>query len=219
MMTSPTGKPAAAVAEARSCLGTSRGSRRPLKAFPLRGLGTRPAAGFTLIELILVLAVLAIVLGVAAPSLARFFHGRKVEEEARRFLALTRYGQSRAVAEGMPMILWMDPENRRYGLEAEVTFGEPDPQARVYEMDQSLRLEVDLPQTTGIGLDGILTARRPDRRLVIRFTPEGFPGLESPERIRFVQETDTDETVAVVRLTRNRLAYEMETYEVPASAR
>lgn len=218
-MTLPTGRPAAAAVEAASGRGIACRAAQPAKRSGTAAARSRRRAGFTLIELILVLAVLAIVLGVAAPSLARFFHGRKVEEEARRFLALTRYGQSRAVAEGVPMILWMDPENRRYGLEAEVTFGNPDPRARVYEMDESLRLEVDLPQVTSLGLDRVPATQRPDRQWVIRFTPEGFLGPDCPERIRFVQETDTEETVAVVRRTRNRLAYELETYEVPASAR
>ncbi len=57
------------------------------------------ARAFTLIELILVMALLLIVIGVALPSLKRFFHGRNLDSEARRFLSLTRYGQSRAVSE------------------------------------------------------------------------------------------------------------------------
>jgi len=184
--------------------------------------GKRPArrsGGFTLIELILVLAVLATVLAVAAPSLARFFHGRKVEEEARRFLALTRYGQSRAVAEGLPMVLWMDLENRRYGLQAESTFLEEDPRARLYEMDESLRLEVELPENLGAGMPAGTIALRTDRALVIRFTPDGFLSPDSPQRIRFIQQTDTDTTEVVVRRARHRLSYEMETYELPAAAR
>src|SRR5262245_30883815 len=59
---------------------------------------TQPASfrsAFTLIELILVMAMLLIVLGVAFPSLKGFFQGRNIDSEARRFLSLTRYGQSR----------------------------------------------------------------------------------------------------------------------------
>src|SRR5207249_2115896 len=55
---------------------------------------------FTLIELILVMALLAIVLAVSAPALSTFFQGRTLDSEVRRFLSLTRYGQSRAVSEG-----------------------------------------------------------------------------------------------------------------------
>src|SRR5262249_19567201 len=71
---------------------------------------------FTLIELILVMALLAIVLGISAPSLSRFFRGRSLESEAQRFLALTRHAQSRAVSEGVPMVVWLWPKQRSYGM-------------------------------------------------------------------------------------------------------
>jgi type II secretion system protein H len=60
---------------------------------------------FTLIELILVMTILLVVMAVAFPSLRGFFRGRNLDSEARRILALTRYGQSRAVAEGVPVVL------------------------------------------------------------------------------------------------------------------
>src|ERR1035441_8861833 len=74
---------------------------------------------FTLIELILVMALLTIVISLTAPKLSRFFHGRTLDSEARRLLALTRSGQSRAVSEGVPMDLWVDAELGMFGLEAE----------------------------------------------------------------------------------------------------
>src|SRR5262249_21799177 len=77
--------------------------------------------GFTLIELMLVMALLAVVLAVSAPSLSKFFKGRTLDSEARRFVSLTRYGQSRAVSEGVPMMLWIDPKERTYGLQEETT--------------------------------------------------------------------------------------------------
>jgi type II secretion system protein H len=73
---------------------------------------------FTLIELILVMTILLVVMAVAFPSLRGFFRGRNLDSEARRILALTRYGQSRAVAEGVPVVLWIDSKQRTYGLEA-----------------------------------------------------------------------------------------------------
>src|ERR1043165_7901245 len=81
-----------------------------------------PRQAFTLIELILVMAILSIVLAVAAPSLSNFFRGRSLDSEARRFVALTRYGQSRAVSEGVPMVLWLDSSARAYGLEQEISY-------------------------------------------------------------------------------------------------
>ena len=54
------------------------------------------------------MAILTITVSIAAPALSNFFRGRSLESEARRLLALTRQGQSRAVSEGVPMDLWVD---------------------------------------------------------------------------------------------------------------
>ena len=37
------------------------------------------------------------------------FRGRNLDNEARQFLSLTRYGQSRAISEGVPVELWINP--------------------------------------------------------------------------------------------------------------
>ena len=50
----------------------------------------RPAGrAFTLIELILVMALLTIAASLVAPKMASFFRGRAHDQEARRLLALT----------------------------------------------------------------------------------------------------------------------------------
>src|SRR5690242_5350282 len=78
---------------------------------------TSPA--FTLVELVLVMAVVVIAIAITAPKLANFFRGRTLDSEARRLLALTHAGQSRAVSEGIPMRLWLDTEQGTYGLQEE----------------------------------------------------------------------------------------------------
>ena len=70
---------------------------------------------FTLIELILVLALLVIITSLAAPAMANFIRGRALDSEARRLSALMHAGQSRAVSEGVPMMLWVDEKQGAYG--------------------------------------------------------------------------------------------------------
>ncbi len=82
-------------------------------------IGSRNSRGFTLIELILVLGLLAGVMAIAAPALSRFFSGRALQEETRRFLALARYGSNQAINEGTPMVLWIETELGEYGLRPE----------------------------------------------------------------------------------------------------
>src|ERR1017187_2956921 len=98
--------------------------------------------GFTLIELILVMALLTIVISLTAPRLSRFFHGRTLDSEARRLLALTRSGQSRAVSEGIPMDLWVDAGQGTFGLEAEPSFDASDSKAVDFTLDGGLQLAV-----------------------------------------------------------------------------
>src|ERR1051325_11638875 len=101
--------------------------------------------GFTLIELILVMALLMIVLGVAAPSLQGFFKGRNLDSEARRILALTVYGQSRAVSEAIPMLLWFDTRQHTYGLRAASSYLDVDPKSVEFTLDRTLELQVRNP--------------------------------------------------------------------------
>src|SRR5436190_226391 len=89
----------------------------------------RARRAFTLIELILVMAILIIAVAIAAPVLAGFFHAGTLDSEARRLLALSRQGQSRAVSEGIPMELWLDAKRGAYGLEAEPSFETTDDKA------------------------------------------------------------------------------------------
>src|SRR5882672_5216117 len=149
----PTGKPI----DAEKRLWTKRcrtGGLTPHPCpLPVEGRGRRPRpasstakTAFTLIELILVMAMLMIVLAVAAPSLSNFFRGRTLDSEARRFVSLTRYGQSRAVAEAAPMDLWIDTKQGAYGLEEEAGYTDFDTKAVDLDLDKDLLIEVqDMP--------------------------------------------------------------------------
>ncbi len=176
-------------------------------------------AGFTLIELILVMALLSIVLAVASPSLSRFFHSRALDSEARRLLALTRYGQSRAVSEGIPMLLWIDEKEGTYGLRAENSFTETDPREVEYRLNQDVTIEVEMVPQINLNT---LSRSTPSRSMAaakltqdlptIRFSPDGFVSDTSPERL-FLQERDED--AVWIGLSRTRLNYEIQTNAVP----
>lgn len=152
--------------------------------------------GFTLIELILVMALLTIVISLTAPKLSRFFHGRTLDSEARRLLALTRSGQSRAVSEGMPMDLWVDAQQGAFGLQAEASYDTSDPKAVDFTLDSGLQLEV-VNKTVAVPVNTVTmnqaqrasTASVPRVNLVhanlptIRFLPDGSIGEASPQSL------------------------------------
>jgi type IV fimbrial biogenesis protein FimT len=167
--------------------------------------GGNPGAfwAFTLIELILVMAMLLIVMGVAFPSLKGFFRGRNLDAEARRFLTLTQYGQSRAISEGMPMILWIDAQRKSYGLQVQAGYTDSDTKAVEYALDQSLEVEAQLLAPAALTQWKPKVAGISDVPM-IRFMPDGSISETSPDRVVFRQ--GAADSVWIVENT-NRLSY------------
>jgi len=159
---------------------------------------------FTLIELVLVLALLAMAVAVAAPSLSRFFRGRTLDNEARRLLSLTRYAQSRAVSEGVPMLLWLRPDTGAYGLMSETTFTDTDARAVNYELNTDVQMEVDSLTSEPTWKKAALAT---GSKQYIRFTPDGFVADESPAWV-WLKSTDGSDATWLV-LNENRLNYEL----------
>lgn len=95
-----------------SCTGRRTERRAP------HGLKTR-ATGFTLIELILVLAILAIVAAAIIPSLRVFGVGRSTNNLASLIVSLANYSRTQAVAEGRTYRLNLDPSSREIWLTAD----------------------------------------------------------------------------------------------------
>lgn len=198
--------------EAGRAVLATRGLLWLVVGWPGRGLRSRPgfhSRGFTLMELLLVLALLAMTVAVAAPALSRFFRGRALDSEARRMLALTRYAQSRAVSEGIPMVMWFKPEEGTYGLEAETTYTDTDPKAIEYQMDANLALEL-APPTPGQSAPWKITSQIAGNQPAIRFTPDGFISETSPAWVwlKIIRENEAD--AVWLTLNDNRLKYELQ---------
>jgi Tfp pilus assembly protein FimT len=163
------------------------------------------------------MAILIMVVSVTAPTLSHFFRGRTLNSEARRLLALTRSGQSRAVSEGLPMDLWVDAGQGIFGLEAEPSYETSDPKAVDFTLDGGLELQVENktvvePVTTLNHGQQASTASVPRVSLVhanlptIRFLPDGSISETSPQVLRL---TDRDGASLWVRQSRDRVNYEI----------
>ncbi len=83
------------------------------------GVNTSRAAGFTLLELILVMIVLFILAGVAAPRFSDFFPALQVRKTADRIFAWARKARSDAALTGARHRLVLDAEGKRYWIEFE----------------------------------------------------------------------------------------------------
>jgi Tfp pilus assembly protein FimT len=167
------------------------------------------------------MALLTIVISLTAPRLSRFFHGRTLDSEARRLLALTRSGQSRAVSEGVPMDLWVDAEQRTFGLESEPSYDTNDDKAVEFTLDSGLQIEVVnktvvAPANTPTmnRAQRISTASVPRVTLVhsnlptIRFLPDGSIGDASPQMLRL---TSSDGGSLWLAQAKDGLSYEIRT--------
>jgi type II secretion system protein H len=168
-----------------------------------------PWTGFTLVELMLVMALLVIMLGFAAPSLSRFFRGRTLDSEARRMLALTRYGQSRAVSEGVPMLLWIDPKLGTYGLKAQTGYTDRDQKAVEYTLGQDLQMEVQMSPRMQTNFWTMAPKQSKLNQPTICFLPDGFISETSPDRILLRETRDND--AVWIGASANHLAYEIQT--------
>ncbi len=185
----------------------------------------RSRRAFTLIELILVMAILVMMVAVSAPTLANFFSGRSLDYEARRLLALTRQAQSRAVSEGMPMDLWVDAAQGAYGVTVEPTYETSDPKASDFTLDKNVQIDVitslavntnttamtaaamGLPPSTA----SVLPVKLAHPSLpAIRFLPDGSISDSSPQKLHL---TARDGLSLWLVQSRTRLSYEIRSTE------
>lgn len=158
--------------------------------------GGRLHAAFTLIEFILVMALLSIVMALSAPALSRFFRQRHLEEEATRFVALTEYSRNEAISQGVPMVVWVDPVAQEYGLEPRVGFPVTPGRCRQFTLHRDVEFSLDYGGR--VGRDGVVEAAE--------FAPDGFLELESVEAFSLVDRFGGE---LVVAQTTNGWGYEI----------
>ncbi len=161
------------------------------------------------------MSILTIGFGIAAPALSKFFRGRSLESEARRLHALIRYGQERAVSEGLPMNLVLDNAQKRFTLTAEPSYENEDPKKVEVEMDTEMQLDT---LNTNVVAQALMTTdpwnrsslgrnRFPASNLpTIRLLPDGTIAESSPQVVRL---TGRDGLTLHVGQNRNRLGYEI----------
>lgn len=138
---------------------------------------------FTLIELVLVMALLVVAVSIVAPRFSDFVRGRALDSEARRLLALTDAGESRAVSEGMPMVLWFNEKQNTCGLEAETTPKGGDPKGENLTISESVTIR---PVSTGA------SAMTTFNHLpAIRFLADGTIDEGSPGTVQLTEGSDS----------------------------
>ncbi|MGA2543111.1 MAG: prepilin-type N-terminal cleavage/methylation domain-containing protein [Verrucomicrobiota bacterium] len=147
-----------------------------------------PPRAFTMVELVIVMTIMVIAVGVAAPSFKAFLQGSNLENEARRFLSLTRFGAGRAVAEGLPVDLGINVKQNKYWLAAVGGYTETKTNVSWFMADNNVQMLVSqsfgaLTQSNFWTPSVMRGASLP----IIRFQPDGFVSETSPQIIKFRQ--------------------------------
>jgi type II secretion system protein H len=138
-------------------------------------------AGFTLVELMLVLAILAMMVAFVAPALAKSSRARNLEQEALRFVALTELARDEAVSQGVTMAIFVEAQTQRYGMEpASATSGV------VTRKDFTLHEDLHF--------EPVETKSKKEGR-VITFSPEGTPDVSSVDTIKITDKNGATRTI------------------------
>ena len=153
---------------------------------------TRIPPGFTLVELVVVMALLAIVAALSAPVMSRSIRARNLNGEAARFIAATEYGRDEAVSQGVPMTVWIDPATQRFGVEPRAGFEGIESRNREFAVNADIHFEMDSAAA------GIVQA--------VEFAPDGVPSTTSVETVRLV---DRFQSVVTVVRTKDGWGYEI----------
>lgn len=153
----------------------------------------RQRRGFTLIELVVVMALMTVIMAIAAPRLSDFMSGRTVNEEVRRLIALTHMARSEAIARNERMALWIKPETGEYGLRSEDDQSGEGFNPREYKLADKLAFEMD--QDTEINDEG---------EAIALFWPDGTIDDESFLGFTLLQKDEPQRTIG---LSDNRLEY------------
>jgi prepilin-type N-terminal cleavage/methylation domain-containing protein len=142
------------------------------------------ARAFTLVELIVVMAVLALVLAFSAPSLARSMRQRNLAAEAARFLAATEHARDEAVSQAVPMVVWIDEKTRSFGIEAKSGFLGDATRERTFTVHPDV--EIALEKTIG----------RNAKVQPIEFASDGAPATTNVETVELKDRFASTMTIA-----------------------
>jgi type II secretion system protein H len=142
------------------------------------------ARAFTLIEFVLVMALLATLMALAAPSLAGSMRQRALDQEAVRFLALTEHARNEAVSRGVPMVIWIDPETRRFGLESKPGHLLMEPRKLEFALAPEVHFELERRASVGRTM------------ATIEFGPDGWLVWDSLDWVRLVDRRQSGMLIA-----------------------
>ncbi|MBI1290750.1 type II secretion system protein GspH [bacterium] len=148
------------------------------------------SGGFTLLELMVVLALLALAGALVAPNLKGLAQGRGPEEESRRLLAALTHARDLARNKGDRIVFWVAADGKSYGLR-ETRSGRD---AFVYTVGERLRVQAFDAESKAVE----------QQEADASFWPDGLPDDAATPRFQLL-ENETE--VANLTLDTNTRRY------------
>ena len=166
------------------------------------GLGHFAKGGFTLVELILVMALLVVFLGIIVPTVSRSLRQRNLEQEAARLLALTEYGRDEAASQGVPMDVWIDVDSKTFGVEPKPGYTGATARAKSYRLNDDMHFDpvaggLTVRPGTGAGVTTSAQQAQPTHGGITaaEFAPDGTLSTGSVASIRLADRTNNGVSV------------------------
>jgi type II secretion system protein H len=159
----------------------------------------RPEA-FTLVELVLVMALLCVILAIAAPSLSRSMHGRNLIQEATRLLALTDFARDEATSKGVPMVVWVNQETGQFGVRAKSGYEDAGARSKQFTLADGIRFDALTVATGTASFTGNADSKQyPGESEAVEYAPDGTIDPASDTAVRLVDQSNS--TVGIEQAT------------------
>jgi len=134
---------------------------------------------FTLIELIIVMALLAGFVALSLPSFSRSFKARGMDQEATQLLALMEYARDEAISQGVPMTVWIAPDTGDYGVAAKESYSGDKSREKTISLNPDFHFD---PVEASPDASGHIVAAE--------LEPDGTLATESLATLRIVNQSD-----------------------------
>jgi prepilin-type N-terminal cleavage/methylation domain-containing protein len=143
-----------------------------------RGLGVRDSAGFSLLELVIVVLLICLTLAITYPVLSRGSASLQLRASGRDFLNLLRYAREKAIMEQKGMMVTVDRSTRQVVMSDEFGTGSHS---------------LVLPKTIRIQRYYLVGEEVVEGALVVHFLPNG-----SSENAEIVLQAETGALLKVI---------------------
>ena len=132
------------------------------------GSAGHPAAGFTLLELMVVLAILGLALAIVPANLMNATGAQALKADVRTVISGLRYARTRAIAANEPVALVIDPQAAQLSLDGRQQIGVLSKSTRLGAANQPIAVQF-YPDGGSSGGELLLSYEEEEYRLTVNW--------------------------------------------------